>query len=112
MLESEPENKELTYTHLTCSLEAQAKTIVHSLQKLLYRVFFDFCCECRYDLLRIVSKLPFMLRVNKFSANNTQVNSIYSSQIEVKRMLTSGTYCLSPVKRLLIRRSGDNTEYQ
>lgn len=85
MLESEPENKELIYTNLTCSLEAQAITIVHSLQKLLYRVFFDFCCECRCDLLRIVSELPLMLKVNKFSANNTQVNSIYSSQIKVKR---------------------------
>lgn len=85
MLESEPENKELIYTHLTCSLEAQAIPIVHSLQKLLYRVVFDFCCKCRYDLLRIVSELPLMLRVNKFSANNIQVNSIYSSQIEGER---------------------------
>lgn len=97
MLESEPETKEPLYTNLKCSQKAQAITIVHSLQKLLYRVFFAFWYECRYELLRIVSELPLMLRVNIFSANNTQVNSIYSSQTKVKRkkMLTSASYCLS-----------------
>lgn len=96
MLESEPETKEFIYKSLKHSPEAQAVTRVHSFQKLLYRVFF-FCCEYRCELLQIVSELPLMLRVNIISANNTQLNSISSSQTKRKRKkkLLSGTCHLS-----------------
>lgn len=86
MLESEPGTKELIYTNVKCCLGTQAITIAHSLQKLLYRVFFAFWYECRCELLRIVSELPLMLTVNIYiKCKNTQVNSIYSCQTKVKR---------------------------
>lgn len=89
MLESEPETKEFIYKSLKHSPEAQAVTRVHSFQKLLYGVFFAFSFECRCELLPTVSELPLTLRVNTVSANNTQVNSIYSSPTKTKRKKAS-----------------------
>lgn len=75
VLASEPGTEELyIHTHHKCSLEAQAITVVQSLEKLLYRVFFTFWYECRCEL-RTVAELPEMLRVTmQCSANSTEVN--------------------------------------
>lgn len=99
VLESEPETKEFMYKSLKDSPEAQAIIRVHSFQKLLYRVFFAFCCECRPKILQIVSELPLTRRVKIVSANNTQVNSISSSQTKIKKkkksFLVVSTICLT-----------------
>lgn len=97
MLEREPDTKEFMYTSLKHSPEAQAVTRVHFFQKLLYRVFFAFSSERRCELLQIVSKLPLTQRVNTVNENNTQVNSIYSSQNKTgkKSFLVVSTICLT-----------------